>query len=219
MDYGGLIMFEFPDWVFEFHGHKCPFMPLGYRMGLFALKAMELDRSKDHDFWIISEMGVRHPQTCLIDGIQAATGCTYGKGMIRRLHYGKYGMFLYHPQKGACHISVKPEFIATLHKEGAEFFKVRKQGLQPSQVPREVADQAIKPVAESRDEEMFTFTKLSDFRVQKPTGTWQRTRCDKCGEDVFEIYVRLQDGRKLCIPCLEPGAEPYNEPPIKIITG
>jgi len=56
-------MLEIPEWVFEFHGHKCPFMPLGYRLGVFALKAMELDRAKDHDFWIISEMGVRHPQS------------------------------------------------------------------------------------------------------------------------------------------------------------
>ena len=212
-------MLEIPQWVFEFHGHKCPFMPLGYRLGVFALKAMELDRAKDHDFWVISEMGVRHPQTCLIDGLQAATGCTYGKGLIRRRHFGKYGVLLSHPQKGACRISIKPEFIETLHQKGAEFFKVRKQGLQPSQVSPEVADQAIRPIVEARDEEMFTFAKLPGFRVEKPTGAWPRIRCDKCGEPVFEIYVRLKDGQKLCIPCLEPVAEPYNEPPIRIISG
>jgi formylmethanofuran dehydrogenase subunit E len=22
-----------PEWVFEFHGHRCPFVPIGYRMG------------------------------------------------------------------------------------------------------------------------------------------------------------------------------------------
>jgi hypothetical protein len=26
-------MFSIPEWAFEFHGHKCPFMPLSFRMG------------------------------------------------------------------------------------------------------------------------------------------------------------------------------------------
>ncbi|MGQ9480432.1 FmdE family protein [Chloroflexus sp.] len=26
-----------PAWAFEFHGHECPFMPIGYRMGSLAL--------------------------------------------------------------------------------------------------------------------------------------------------------------------------------------
>ena len=25
-----------PEWAWEFHGHRCPFMPLGYRMGKLA---------------------------------------------------------------------------------------------------------------------------------------------------------------------------------------
>ena len=29
-----------PDWAFEFHGHRCPFMPLGYRMGRLALERL-----------------------------------------------------------------------------------------------------------------------------------------------------------------------------------
>jgi hypothetical protein len=27
-----------PEWAFEFHGHRCPFMPIGYRMGKVALE-------------------------------------------------------------------------------------------------------------------------------------------------------------------------------------
>ena len=27
-----------PEWAFEFHGHECPFMPIGYRMGKLALE-------------------------------------------------------------------------------------------------------------------------------------------------------------------------------------
>jgi uncharacterized membrane protein YfcA len=29
-----------PDWAFEFHGHRCPFMPIGYRMGKLAIERL-----------------------------------------------------------------------------------------------------------------------------------------------------------------------------------
>lgn len=33
------------------------------------------------------ELGEGHPQTCLMDGLQAATGATYGKVMIAKTLY------------------------------------------------------------------------------------------------------------------------------------
>jgi formylmethanofuran dehydrogenase subunit E len=65
-----------PDWAFEFHGHRCPFMPLGYRMGLLALEALGTTREMDHALHVICELGEGHPQTCLMDGIQVATGAS-----------------------------------------------------------------------------------------------------------------------------------------------
>jgi formylmethanofuran dehydrogenase subunit E len=44
------------------HGHKCPAMPMGLRAGLAAL----------------IEIGQDHCATCYADGIQMATGCTFG---------------------------------------------------------------------------------------------------------------------------------------------
>ena len=35
-----------PDWAFEFHGHRCPFMPIGYRMGRLALERLGVEREK-----------------------------------------------------------------------------------------------------------------------------------------------------------------------------
>lgn len=49
-------MFQIPDWAFEFHGHRCPFMPIGYRMGTLALKLLEVEKSKDHQMHVFSEM-------------------------------------------------------------------------------------------------------------------------------------------------------------------
>ncbi|NON62546.1 formylmethanofuran dehydrogenase, partial [Acidianus sp. DSM 29099] len=33
-----------PEWAFKFHGHKCMFMPLGYRAGLYAMKLLGVER-------------------------------------------------------------------------------------------------------------------------------------------------------------------------------
>jgi formylmethanofuran dehydrogenase subunit E len=78
-------MFEIPEFAWEFHGHRCPFMPIGYRMGKIAMEKLGVSKVKDHGAFALSEMGVGHPQTCMMDGIQAVTGCTYGKLMMERL--------------------------------------------------------------------------------------------------------------------------------------
>jgi len=65
----------------RFHGHLGPFLVLGLRMGLLALR--ELSSSGHLDLEAEVEMGTSPPLSCLIDGIQVATGCTLGKGNIR----------------------------------------------------------------------------------------------------------------------------------------
>ena len=62
----------------------------------------------------------------MMDGIQAVTGCTYGKLMMERLNYGKVAMVLYVPGKGAIRVSALPEFQDELGKK--EFFAYRKKG-------------------------------------------------------------------------------------------
>ena len=32
-----------PEWAFEFHGHQCPFMPLGYRMARLAMEKLGVE--------------------------------------------------------------------------------------------------------------------------------------------------------------------------------
>lgn len=64
-----------------FHGHLGPYVVAGVRMGRYALKRLQ---STPHfgveaDVWCPDGP----PSSCLLDGIQFATGCTLGKGNIR----------------------------------------------------------------------------------------------------------------------------------------
>lgn len=190
---------KIPEWAWEFHGHRCPFMPMGYRMGRIAMREMGIPRVADHGAYVLSEMGIGHPQTCMMDGLQVATGCTYGKAMLERLNYGKVGCILYVPGKGAVRVAARAEFLAELGK--AEFFSYRKKGVEPSQIPAEVAEEAIRIVLDAPEERAFKIEGLDGFAFDRPKSSWVKDKCDNCGEFVFERYLRIKDGHQLCIPC------------------
>lgn len=193
--------FQLPDWTFEFHGHRCPFMPIGYRMGTLMLKTLNVQKAQDHDYFMYAELGVGHPQTCMMDGLQAATGCTYGKLMIERLNYGKLAAILWTPSNGAVRIALKPDFVDKLGKY--EFFDYRKKGIEPSQIPEPVRLEVINVVLNAADEEMFAVKKLPNFTYSKIKGSFNKAKCEMCGEYVFERYLRRKDGKLMCIPCSE----------------
>jgi len=188
-----------PEWVWEFHGHRCPFLPIGWRMGQLAMEYLKIEREKDHGFFIFPEAGIAHPQICFIDGIQAATGATYGKALIEKTFYGKLAAIFYHPKKGAVRYSLKPEFIDAFGK--FEFFVYRKNGFEPSQIPQNVADEVINWVCEQTDDFMFKIEPKPDFKYTPVKGSFNKTKCSICGEYVFERYVRMKDGKPVCIPC------------------
>jgi formylmethanofuran dehydrogenase subunit E len=71
----------------EFHGHLGPFLVLGIRMGLSALK--QLGSTGYSNIRAEVRSGSMPPVSCLADGIQISTGCTLGKGNIVSLEMGK----------------------------------------------------------------------------------------------------------------------------------
>ncbi len=59
------------------HGHKGPWLVIGYRAGS---KAKELLKPKtEHDIVCTVIVPKRTPYTCSADGVQASAGCTLGK--------------------------------------------------------------------------------------------------------------------------------------------
>ncbi len=214
---------EIPEWVFEFHGHKCPFMLIGYRMGLVALDAVGIEKVKDHGAFAFSEMGEGHHNTCLEDGIQASTGCTTGKRLFQSLYYGKaarsetasrtsanwfqslyYGkaaMIFHAPEKGTVRVALKSDVFDELGK--TEFLSYRKKGYTPSDIPEEVKQQVVDYVLGLSDSELFHVIKLKDLSVPMPKKTFAKYKCEECGEYTFEPHIKILSGRKVCIPCAE----------------
>jgi len=193
-------MFELPEWTFEFHGHRCPFMPIGYRMGDLALRLIGVEKSLDHQMHVFSEMGIGHPQGCMQDGIMSSTGATFGKGMIEKLYYGKVAAIFWYPgKKDAVRIALKNEFQDKLAPH--EFFKYRKQGIEPSAITEDVRLDIINMVLNATEEELFNTTIIPDFKYEPVKGSFNKAKCEICGEYVFERYLRVKDGKKVCVSC------------------
>ena len=64
----------------DFHGHLGPYLVLGLLMGEYGLKKI---KANPHFGLEVKVWGAEdRPKSCLIDGLQLSTGCTYGKGNI-----------------------------------------------------------------------------------------------------------------------------------------
>jgi formylmethanofuran dehydrogenase subunit E len=192
-------MLVIPEWVYEFHGHRCPFMPIGYRMGVIGLRELGVERATDHGMYVFPEIGIGHPQTCMADGLQASTGCTYGKMMIERRNFGKIAATIYHQDHGAIRIAATASFLNDLGK--FEFFSYRQKGIEPSQIPLSVTQETIDFVVNSPEETAFTMARVDGFTFARPKNSFAKTICSACGEVVFDRYVRMKDGKPVCIPC------------------
>ena len=201
-----------PEWAWEFHGHRCPFMPIGYRMGVVAMRELGIERVRDHGVFALVEIGVGHPQACMADGMMVSTGCTYGKLMMERLGYGKVASILYAPGKGAVRVSLRAEFQDELGAQ--EFFAYRKRGVEPSKVPRDVTQRVVDAVLQASEERLFAVGRLPDFTFTRPKSSFAKLRCSRCQEYVFERYARTVDGKPVCIPC-----SGFTEPRLEVLKG
>jgi len=67
----------------DFHGHLGPYLVLGLLMGDLAIYKLKCKRH--FGIKAIVKGAEQKPKSCLIDGIQVSTGCTYGKGNIIKL--------------------------------------------------------------------------------------------------------------------------------------
>jgi len=69
------------DEAIKFHGHNGPLLALGYKAGVYALKKLEPEGVMGLEC-SVETIGEK-PYTCLIDGIQCSTCCTFGKCNIK----------------------------------------------------------------------------------------------------------------------------------------
>ncbi len=185
------------------HGHKCPAMPLGLRAGLAAMDALGVQHAPDGQLTAIVEIDKNHCSTCFADGVQVATGCTFGKGNIHALGYGKFGLTLIDNQTGrSVRVVATPE--AMRRSSESEFIQHRRRGTPASRVDPKLVEPLIDAVLSDPVEKLVTVGPITP--VQLPSmmpHAFDTIICPECGEVTVERYARVKDGKRVCIPCAD----------------
>ncbi|HHH46866.1 MAG TPA: formylmethanofuran dehydrogenase [Thiotrichales bacterium] len=185
----------------QFHGHKCPAMPMGLRAGLAALRALGVQRAKNKELFVYSETGKGHAAGCFLDGIMMATGCTYGKSNIQKCYYNKMAFTLLDTHTGrSVRVALKPEFFEAAL--ASPFVQQRRQGVEPQDIAPEIVDPLVDRILNVPEAEFLVIGEIRESEPPKVKGTFVTQRCSRCGEPTFVNRLRVtEDGAFVCIPC------------------
>ncbi len=187
---------------FIFHGHRCPAMPLGMRIGAAAMNALGVDRSKDKELYLIAETGNDHAAGCFVDGLMTITGCTYGKSNIEKNYHGKMAFTLIDTiNQKAVRAYIKPEFFGNMLK--SPFVEQRKMGVPPQDINSEIAEPLVNKILSIPEENFLAIGPVFDYPFEKKKGVFDTGLCEECGERTFAHKLQDVNGKILCKACAD----------------
>ncbi len=188
--------------VVQFHGHLCPGLAIGIRAAELALREIG-PHSADEDVVAIVETDM-----CGVDAIQFMTGCTFGKGNLIHLDYGKNAFtFIRRSDGKAIRLVTLPQSWGEPNAEHQQLFARVRTG-EATSVERErfqgLHQQRAQQILDAPLDTLFDLQPV-DPHIPSKAHIRDSVQCEACGEMVMETRIRLMGGRKLCIPCFEAG--------------
>lgn len=188
--------------VTAFHGHVCPGSALGYQAALAGLKALSGKRSEDEEIIAIVEN-----DSCAVDAIQVVTGCTFGKGNLIFLDYGKQAYTFASRGSGqAVRVVMKNNF--DINKLEPKLSEIRKKVAGGDATPDEKEQMGLlmrevsQKVLELSPEDIFDVLNV-EIEIPPKASMHPSVECAECGEMVSEHRVQVKGDVKVCIPCSE----------------
>lgn len=184
----------------EFHGHRCWASTMGVRIGLEAMRALGVERSGAKSLHVLVEIGDHHGAMCFGDGVQYATGCTFGKGNIEKDPKGKLGLTLVDKAGGrAVRVRYKPTLQPRI--KDSRFMQKRAAGVPPTEIPDEEQWELVDLVWEAPRDDVMVIEPATELDWSEPDEIVRFTVCDGCGELVAEPYLRVVNGEARCRDC------------------
>ena len=205
----------------EFHGHLCPGVVKGYLAVKVAQLHLQDGKANGEAITPIVE-GKR----CGLDAIQlllkesSPNGNTLGnrdKGLII-LDYGKdVWIFIRDRDQKGLRVALKPgafDHILKTAPDAGEYNTLsrkvgeNKANEQERQQYLVLKQQRIARMLQVPEDKAFKLrwldkkdTDALKASLPKPAKSGGRIQCAICGEEVFEQYTKVKNGRELCIPC------------------
>jgi len=184
----------------KFHGHRCWASVAGVRAGLAAMRTLGVPRSGGSQLYAVVELGDDHGGMCFGDGVQYTTGCTFGKGNVRKEPYGKLAVTVIEKQT---HRAVRIAYRPTLQKQIGEsaFMTKRGMGIPPDAIPAAEQMELVELVWNAPEAEVLAVGEPFDHPGEWFPEVMGFVPCDACGELVAKAYLRVVGERHVCIPC------------------
>ena len=183
----------------DFHGHSCPGLAIGIRASEVALR--EVGPSSDEEVVAVVEN-----DNCAVDAIQFLLSCTYGKGNLVHLDYGKLAFSFYRRSDNkAIRIVAKP---GAFGRQDDEFIVLRKKMMSRDLTGDEkerLRDATAERVGKIMEMDLNELFKIMPAKgpVPRKAQILEGFVCDACGEQTMESRMRRFLGQTLCIPCFE----------------
>jgi len=188
------------DETIQFHGHSCPGLAIGIRASEVALQKFE--KAPDEEVVAVVETDM-----CAVDAVQFLTGCTFGKGNLIHLDYGKTAFSFYRraDEKGI-RVVMRPEPPEEADEEMTGLQKKKTAG-QPLTHEEEMLwararTSRIERIMSAKLEDLFD-VQTAEGPIPKKARILESLTCEACGEKVMETRTRRFKGMTLCLPCFE----------------
>ena len=185
----------------QLHGHFCPFVAIGVKAAVRAVKELGICSTGMEEVVAIVEVN-----NCFSDGVQFVTGCSFGNNALIYRDYGKTAFTLTKRSGEAVRVSVKidGQSLEEQEPETMELFQkvvVRRQGTEADQRRlKELWRQLSFEMLDISDEELFNIQRVT-IPVPAYSRIFANVKCSICGENIMEPRARIQDGKPVCIPC------------------
>lgn len=183
-----------------FHGHFCPELSFGLVAGVFARRELGVDPGDGEALVTVVETN-----DCFADGIQYATGCTFGNGGLVYRDLGK-------PAVAVVRRGGRGVRIAATDPDVFDESSWPDDGVERGDDKRNSTGEGGSRVDERRAAAAFDVIRrpletFCDVRthvpveIPDPTAVGDVVNCADCGEPVRASRAVRRDGESLCLPC------------------
>ena len=186
--------------VVRFHDHMCPGLAMGIRAAEVGLREVG-PHSSDEEVVALTETDM-----CAVDAIQYLTGCTFGKGNLIHLDYGKNAYtFIRRSDGKAIRVSTRPGAFDRGPENRKLSAKVRNESATEEERARykELRAERIEAILQAPEEELYTVDEVKDAEIPLTARIHGSVACASCGEPTMQTRVRNLEGKELCPACFE----------------
>lgn len=160
-----------------FHGHVCPGLTIGYKAALYAIELLDIHFTdgciaEDEQIVCVSEN-----DACGVDAIQVILSCSVGKGNLLFHMRGKQAFSFYNRKNGkSVRLVLRDKPGEMSREESYDYY----QNAEPSAL-FDVKEPIVQLPERARLFESF--------------------KCECCGESTGANWIRIQNGKKVCLDC------------------